>query len=43
MFYKSNSLWSSYKSGVKSMKFDGSVNIESFAEKMKKGVEDREL
>ncbi|PWA49857.1 hypothetical protein CTI12_AA472210 [Artemisia annua] len=39
LFFKPN-VWSSNKSGVKS---DGSLNIESFAEKMKKGVEDREL
>ncbi|GJS45280.1 hypothetical protein Tco_0595401 [Tanacetum coccineum] len=43
MFYMSSSVWSSYNSGIKAMKSDGSLNIESFAEKMKKGVEDREL
>ncbi|PWA78481.1 hypothetical protein CTI12_AA215700 [Artemisia annua] len=35
LFYKPKSAWSS--------KSDGAINIESFAEKMKKGVEDREL
>ncbi|PWA66581.1 hypothetical protein CTI12_AA326130 [Artemisia annua] len=39
LFFQSN-VWSASKSGFKA---DGSLNIESFAEKMKKGVEDREL
>ena len=39
MFFQSN-VWSASKSGFNS---DGSLNIKSFAEKMKKGVEDREL
>ncbi|GJR13403.1 putative RNA-directed DNA polymerase [Tanacetum coccineum] len=43
LFYKSNSVWSASNAGVKSFKPDGSLNIESFAEKMRKGVEDREL
>ncbi|PWA66587.1 hypothetical protein CTI12_AA325620 [Artemisia annua] len=42
LFYKSNSVWSS-KLGAKNGCSDVPVNIESFAEKMKKGVEDREL
>ncbi|PWA42554.1 hypothetical protein CTI12_AA543050 [Artemisia annua] len=37
LFYKSSLVWSSSKSGV------NAVNIESFVEKMKKGVEEREL
>ncbi|PWA44631.1 hypothetical protein CTI12_AA393700 [Artemisia annua] len=37
LFYKSSNVWSSSKAGV------NAVNIESFAEKMKKGVEEREL
>ncbi|GJX73579.1 reverse transcriptase domain-containing protein [Tanacetum coccineum] len=37
LFYKSSSVWSSYNSSIKAMKSDGSLNIESFAEKMKKG------
>nr|GEY08076.1 hypothetical protein [Tanacetum cinerariifolium] len=43
LFYKSSSAWSSYNSGIKAMKSDGSLNIVSFVEKIKKGVEDREL
>ncbi|GJZ01678.1 reverse transcriptase domain-containing protein [Tanacetum coccineum] len=43
LFYKTNNAWSSFNSGIKALNSDGSLNIESFAEKMKKGVEDREL
>ncbi|GJR83130.1 RNA-directed DNA polymerase, eukaryota, reverse transcriptase zinc-binding domain protein [Tanacetum coccineum] len=43
LFYKSNSVWSSSKYGINALNSDGSINIESFAEKMKKGVEDKEL
>ncbi|PWA54700.1 hypothetical protein CTI12_AA432400 [Artemisia annua] len=43
LFYKSNSAWSSGKNGAKNLNAAGTVNIESFAKKMKKGVEDREL
>ncbi|PWA75907.1 hypothetical protein CTI12_AA236950 [Artemisia annua] len=37
LFYNSSNVWSSCKAGV------NAINIESFAEKMKKGAEDREL
>lgn len=43
LFYKSSNVWSSRNHGVGGAKSDGTLNIESFAEKMKKGVEDREL
>ncbi|PWA98197.1 reverse transcriptase zinc-binding domain-containing protein [Artemisia annua] len=43
LFYKSNSVWSASNHGAKALKADNSLNIESFAEKLKKGVEDREL
>ncbi|PWA98654.1 hypothetical protein CTI12_AA001390 [Artemisia annua] len=43
LFYKVGNAWSSYNAGVKALKSDGSINTGSFAEKMKKGVEDREL
>nr|GEV05021.1 hypothetical protein CTI12_AA325620 [Tanacetum cinerariifolium] len=42
MFHKPDNAWSSFNSGVKAMNSDRSLNIESFAEKMKKGVEDRD-
>ncbi|GJW30771.1 hypothetical protein Tco_0047646 [Tanacetum coccineum] len=42
LFYKSSNAWSSNTSGV-GVKADRAMNIESFAGKMKKGVEDREL
>nr|GEY34593.1 hypothetical protein [Tanacetum cinerariifolium] len=42
IFYKSSNAWSSNTSGVE-VKANGAMNTESFAEKMKKGVEDREL
>ena len=43
LFYNYNSVWSSSNNGAKVLKADNSLNIESFAEKLKKGVEDREL
>nr|GEW73519.1 hypothetical protein [Tanacetum cinerariifolium] len=43
LFYKSSNVWSSFISGENGVKSNGSLNIESFAKKMKKGVEDREL
>ncbi|GJR49277.1 hypothetical protein Tco_1399798 [Tanacetum coccineum] len=42
LFYKSGNVWNN-KSGLKALNSDGTLNIESFVEKMKKGVEDREL
>ncbi|PWA85504.1 RNA-directed DNA polymerase, eukaryota, Reverse transcriptase zinc-binding domain protein [Artemisia annua] len=39
----SSNVWASKKAGVNAVNSDGSLNIESFAEKMKKGAEDREL
>ncbi|GJZ70118.1 hypothetical protein Tco_0633668 [Tanacetum coccineum] len=41
--HKSSNAWSSNKFGVKNWNADVSLNIESFAERIKKGVEDREL
>ncbi|GKB46389.1 hypothetical protein Tco_0897142 [Tanacetum coccineum] len=41
--HKSSTAWSYGKFGVKNWNADGYLNIECFAEKMKKGVEDREL
>ncbi|PWA98164.1 hypothetical protein CTI12_AA022120 [Artemisia annua] len=43
LFHKSSNVWSSKKTGINSLNGDGSINIESFAEKMQKGVEEREL
>ncbi|PWA73262.1 hypothetical protein CTI12_AA262610 [Artemisia annua] len=43
LFYKASSVWSSFKPVASASKPDGKINIESFAEKMKRGVEDREL
>ncbi|GKE26567.1 hypothetical protein Tco_1441951, partial [Tanacetum coccineum] len=43
LFYKPSNVWSANKVGINAWKSDGSLNIESFTEKMKKGVEDREL
>ncbi|GKA85407.1 RNA-directed DNA polymerase, eukaryota, reverse transcriptase zinc-binding domain protein, partial [Tanacetum coccineum] len=43
LFYKANSVWSSSKYGVNALNVDGSKNIKSFAENMKRGMEDREL
>nr|GEW08462.1 hypothetical protein [Tanacetum cinerariifolium] len=43
LFYKSKSVYSSSNSDINVLKSDGSINIESFAKKMKKGVEDKEL
>ncbi|PWA77961.1 hypothetical protein CTI12_AA221320 [Artemisia annua] len=43
LFYNSNSVWASSKAGVNALKADNALNIDSFAEKLKKGVEDREL
>ncbi|PWA46712.1 hypothetical protein CTI12_AA503060 [Artemisia annua] len=45
LFHKlgSHNVWAAKNSGVKAVNADGSINIESFAEKMKKGMEDREL
>ncbi|GJT88378.1 hypothetical protein Tco_1070095 [Tanacetum coccineum] len=41
LFYKANSVWSSSKSEVNALSVNGSISIESFAENMKKGIEDR--
>ncbi|GJR66790.1 reverse transcriptase zinc-binding domain-containing protein [Tanacetum coccineum] len=43
LFYKSSNVWSFGLFGMNNSKTDRPINIESFAEKMKKGVEDREL
>ncbi|GJT93774.1 hypothetical protein Tco_1082619 [Tanacetum coccineum] len=39
----SSSVWNASNKGVNVFKYAGALNIESFAEKMKKGVEEREL
>ena len=38
LFYKSSNVWSSRNHGVGGVKTYGTLNIESFAEKMKKGL-----
>ncbi|PWA92890.1 hypothetical protein CTI12_AA077870 [Artemisia annua] len=45
LFHKlgNNNVWTAKNSGVRAVNADGSINVESFAEKMKKGMEDREL
>ena len=43
LFHKASNAWSSKKAGVNSLNGDGSINIESFAVKMKKMGGDREL
>ncbi|GKA49973.1 RNA-directed DNA polymerase, eukaryota, reverse transcriptase zinc-binding domain protein [Tanacetum coccineum] len=42
LFYKSCNVWNN-KSGIKALNSDGYLNIESFVEKIKKGVKDKEL
>ncbi|GJY57541.1 RNA-directed DNA polymerase, eukaryota, reverse transcriptase zinc-binding domain protein [Tanacetum coccineum] len=43
LFHKHNSAWSFSKFGGKTVNANGSLNIESFAKKMRKGMDDREL